>query len=198
MSNENNEFNADELEAPVWLVSQFLKKVLTNNLKDDQLEVLYYKMSPATVKGDHYASVMFRVSVEYIIQAGKKAAKSLIIKTMPELEGFKKEQLGESHIFQTEIGMYTEIRPKFEAILREASDDISIYAPCLYCSLEPRQKIKYVGELSNLAEFHRQLFRQRYFEESKSPRIWWKCVIKTTEDRAFIVSRAMWKKFESF
>lgn len=56
-----------------------------------------------SVKGDHYASVMFRVAVEYKTQADNKASKSLIIKTMPELEDFKKEQLDESHIFQTGI-----------------------------------------------------------------------------------------------
>ncbi|KAH8399663.1 hypothetical protein KR215_011534 [Drosophila sulfurigaster] len=81
---------------------------------------------------------MFRVVVEYTNKQGN-ASKSLIVKTMPQVEGFKKEQLNESHIFRTEIGMYTEVLPKFEAVLREAGDNTSLCVRCIYHSLEPQQ-----------------------------------------------------------
>ncbi|KAH8358901.1 hypothetical protein KR093_003197, partial [Drosophila rubida] len=132
------DFTTDELEAPSWLSSQFLQKVLSSHEGDEQLEIKSMKVSPATLKGDHYASIMFRVVVEYVNKLGN-ATKSLIVKTMPQVEGFKKEQLGDSHIFRTEIGMYTEILPKFEAILREAGDETSLRVPCIYHSLEPQQ-----------------------------------------------------------
>ncbi|KAH8310926.1 hypothetical protein KR044_003492, partial [Drosophila immigrans] len=133
-----NDFTTDELEAPSWLNTQFLKQVLSKHEADEELEVKSMKVSPATLKGDHYASVMFRVVVEYTIENGC-ASKSLIVKTMPQVEGFKKQQLGDSHIFRTEIGMYTEILPKIEAVLREAGDETALCVPCIYHSLEPQQ-----------------------------------------------------------
>ncbi|KAH8399612.1 hypothetical protein KR215_004983, partial [Drosophila sulfurigaster] len=119
----NNDFNADELVAPEWLNAEFLREVLMKHLKEPELKVLDIVMSPASAKGDHYASVMFRSKVVYETQKGK-FSKSLIIKTMPEQEGHKKEMLSNSHIFEIEIGMYTKALPKFEEILRHIEKDI--------------------------------------------------------------------------
>ncbi|XP_068157255.1 uncharacterized protein [Drosophila tropicalis] len=137
-NNNNDQYNADELEAPEWLNVQFITEVLSKYENEPQLEVLDLKISPASAKGDHYASVMFRASVEYKTGKGK-FSKSLIVKTMPEQEGPKKDMLGDSHIFKTEIGMYTEVLPKFEKILHEVGDKTKLYVPCIYHSLEPRQ-----------------------------------------------------------
>jgi len=138
-STENNDkFNADELEAPVWLNAQFFAEVLSRHEKAPELKVIEVKMSPASAKGDHYASIMFRGNITYTISKGK-FSKSLIIKTMPEEDGHKKEMLGDSNVFETEIGMYTKVLPKFEEILRKAGDDTKLYVPCLYHSLKPRQ-----------------------------------------------------------
>ncbi|KAH8358900.1 hypothetical protein KR093_003196 [Drosophila rubida] len=134
----NDDFNADELVAPAWLNAEFFREVLSNHLKEPELRVLNVEMSPASAKGDHYASVMFRSKVAYETQRGK-FSKSLIIKTMPEQEGHKKEMLNNSRIFETEIGMYTKALPKFEEILRQSGDDTKLCTSCLYHSLEPRQ-----------------------------------------------------------
>ncbi|XP_062125632.1 uncharacterized protein LOC133838522 [Drosophila sulfurigaster albostrigata] len=131
-------FNADELEAPAWLNDQFFRDVLVKHLNDANVKVIDFKTSPATAKGDHYASVMFRGLVEYSTKEGK-FSKSLIIKTMPEEEGHKKEFLGDSHIFPTEITMYTKVLPKFEEILAEAGDKTTFCAKCIYHTEEPRQ-----------------------------------------------------------
>ncbi|XP_022219854.2 uncharacterized protein LOC111072362 [Drosophila obscura] len=133
-----NDFNADELVAPEWLNVEFITKVLSEHEKAAELKVTGLQFSPASAKGDHYASVMFRAKVEYTTRKGA-ATKSLIIKTMPEQEGHKKDMLGESPIFQTEIGMYGTVLPEFERILRQAGDDDKLYVDCIYHSLKPRQ-----------------------------------------------------------
>ncbi|KAH8417421.1 hypothetical protein KR222_011585, partial [Zaprionus bogoriensis] len=138
MSDKNDSFNSDELEAPQWLNTQFFKEVLDKHLNEPEIEVLNLKLSPASSKGDHYASVMFRAGIDYATHRGK-AHISLIVKTMPEQEGHKKEFLSNSHIFPTEIAMYTKILPKFEAILRDAGDETTFCVPCIYYSLNPRQ-----------------------------------------------------------
>lgn len=47
--------------------------------------------------------------------------------------------LSESHLFETEIGMYCHALPEFERILREAGDNTKLFVPCIYHSLKPRQ-----------------------------------------------------------
>lgn len=136
---KNNEnFNKDELVAPTWMNAEFFRKVLSDYEQAPELNVLNVEMSPASGKGDHFASIMFRGKVSYSTNKGK-FSKSLIIKTMPEVDGFKKDFLKDSYIFQTEIGMYTKVLPHFESILREAGDDTKLCVQCIYHSLEPRQ-----------------------------------------------------------
>ncbi|KAH8358857.1 hypothetical protein KR093_002906 [Drosophila rubida] len=158
-------YNADELEAPAWLNEKFFKEVLIKFLNDPNVKVINFETSPATAKGDHYASVMFRGIVEYSTQKGT-FSKSLIIKTMPEEDGHKKEFLGESHIFPTEISMYTEILPKLEQILAEAGEKVTFCAKCIYHTREPRQ----VMVFEDLVPQHYEVIRKRpaSVEEIKS------------------------------
>ncbi|XP_043654592.1 uncharacterized protein LOC122620958 [Drosophila teissieri] len=133
-----SQFNADELDPPAWLDKEFIEGVLRTYEKDPELHVTDLKISPATFQGDHYASIMFRAVSQYYSVKGK-FSKSLIVKTMPEQEGHKKDMLSQSPIFKTEILMYSKALPEFERILREAGDTTKLYAPCIYHSLEPRQ-----------------------------------------------------------
>ncbi|XP_051863791.1 uncharacterized protein LOC117576136 [Drosophila albomicans] len=138
MPPNSESYNLDELEAPSWLDAEYVKEILSSHENDENVEVIALKITPASGKGDHYASVMFRATVEYKTSKGN-FNKSLIIKTMPEKDGHKKDMLDESHIFDTEIKMYTELLPRFEEILRDAGDETSLYVPCIYHSLKPRQ-----------------------------------------------------------
>jgi len=136
MSSKNDHYNSDELEAPQWLNAHFFNDVLDGYLKEPGLKVVGVDLSPASAKGDHYASVMFRAKVEYTTtQLKGSSIISLIIKTLPEEDGHKKEMLDTSSVFRTEIAMYTEILPKFEAILRESGDETTFCVPCVYQSL---------------------------------------------------------------
>ncbi|XP_030374815.1 uncharacterized protein LOC115624327 [Scaptodrosophila lebanonensis] len=138
MGDNNESYNEDELEAPAWLNSEFFADVLSKHENTSELNVNHVKISPASAKGDHYASVMFRGAVTYTCR-NQTFTKSLIVKTMPEQEGHKKDMLGESRIFETEIGMYSEMLPKFEKILRAAGDNTVLHVPCLFYSLKPRK-----------------------------------------------------------
>ncbi|EDV93534.1 GH18230 [Drosophila grimshawi] len=161
----NESFNADELEAPKWLNDRFIEEVLSKNENAPELKVLDVQMSPASEKGDHYASVMFRGNATYTTEKGK-FSKSLIIKTMPEAEGHKKEMLSESHLFETEIGLYTKVLPKFEQILRDAGDNTRLYVPCIYTSLKPRQVMVFEDLVPQGYEVIRD--RESNIEEIKS------------------------------
>ncbi|KAH8298273.1 hypothetical protein KR018_012357 [Drosophila ironensis] len=133
-----DQYNADELEAPEWLNAKFIERVLSEYEKRPELKVTNLTVTPGSAQGDHYASAMFRATTDYTTSRGN-FSKSLIVKTMPEQEGHKKDLLGDLDIFSTEIGMYTKALPEFERILREAGDKTRLYVPCVYHSLKPHQ-----------------------------------------------------------
>ena len=86
-------------------------------------------MSPASLKGDHYASIMFRCKVSYkFTYAENVFQKSMIIKTLPMEDNMKREMLMQSRLFETEIDMYSKTLPKFEKILAECGEPTRLSA----------------------------------------------------------------------
>ncbi|XP_036341074.1 uncharacterized protein LOC118750462 [Rhagoletis pomonella] len=166
MPPNNRNYNADELEAPAWLNDEFFTKVLHNfETEAKSLRLKCTELSPATLKGDHYASVMFRATIEYECD-GEDKSKRMIIKTMPSSEGQKKEMFEKSYIFETEIGMYTEVIPRFEQILRDIGDETVLRAPILFHELSPEKIII----LEDIVPLGYEMLRERYLtnEELKA------------------------------
>ncbi|KAH8390813.1 hypothetical protein KR200_000929 [Drosophila serrata] len=135
---DNIAYNKDELVPPGWLDKNFITDVLSKHEKAPELQVTDLRFSPACLKGEHYASIMFRAKAKYLKEKGD-FEKSLIIKTMPEEEGHKKDLIGSSPLFETEVGMYSKVLPEFERILRQAGAHTKLCADCIYHSLEPRK-----------------------------------------------------------
>lgn len=92
------------------------------------LKIVNFDISPASMKGDHYASIMFRCKISYRIDdLTDSKQKTLIIKTLPDV-GMKAEMLQESKVFETEINMYTQTLPKIEQILSENGEPTKLAA----------------------------------------------------------------------
>lgn len=98
-------------------------------------------LKPGSNIGDHYASVMFRALITYNNQNTNDLETSLIVKTMPFVEGVKKDLLEQGDTFKIEIKVYSEVVPMIEKILKEANDDTEIACKCLYSSIEPHQTL---------------------------------------------------------
>ncbi|KAL5291263.1 hypothetical protein ACFFRR_010584 [Megaselia abdita] len=98
-------------------------------------------MKPGSAKGDHYASIMFRAIINYDNKSSKNLEKSLIVKTMPFVDGPKKEMLKKMNIFDIEIKMYSEVIPKFQKMLKEAGDDTELGGKCFYAATEPQDTL---------------------------------------------------------
>ncbi|XP_055376868.1 uncharacterized protein LOC129609040 [Condylostylus longicornis] len=136
-----NLYNADELVPPKWINGEFFESVLKTAKKGDIKKILNFNITPASAKGDHYASIMFRTIVQYLDKSDIQQEISLIVKTMPEEEGTKKDFLSDAPIFQVEIQMFDEILPKFEEMLRSVGDNTILSAKMLYHTLNPRKVI---------------------------------------------------------
>lgn len=123
----SNEFNSDELNPPEWMNQSFFVTVLKSFESDkNNITVNNVNLAPATKNGDHYASVMFRAKVTYSTSTKKNEVISLIVKTMPVEDGQKKELLGDTPLFDTEIKMYSEVLPEMERLLKQAGEETII------------------------------------------------------------------------
>ncbi|KAH8384022.1 hypothetical protein KR009_011741 [Drosophila setifemur] len=156
------DFNADELNPPEWMDEKFITEVLSKHEKSPELKVIDLVLTPASPKGDHYASIMFRAKVKFSTQKGE-FSKSLIIKTMPVEEGPKLDMLKDCSIFKTEIGMYGDVLPEMERILRAVGDNSALYVDCIYSSLEPRQ----IMIFEDLVEMGYDVIRDRYLTQEE-------------------------------
>ncbi|XP_004518320.2 uncharacterized protein LOC101450699 [Ceratitis capitata] len=139
----SGEYDKDELVPPHWLNNTFFEQVLKPPKSCAKIQIANITIQPATKKGEHYASVMFRVNVAYTLANSDCDAaqslhyKSLIVKALPVLEGEKQLLLQDSKLFETEIGMYTEVVPQLVEELRLAGEVIRFGASCLHHSLTP-------------------------------------------------------------
>lgn len=121
MSENNVQGNGHaEKLLPPWLTNEYLEKILQEYENNQTIKVFGFDAGPATAKGNHYASVMFRVNIQYK-QNDKKFTKSLIIKTIHQEESSAKllEEFG-THF--KEMTIYGRIIPEFESLLQSVGD----------------------------------------------------------------------------
>ncbi|XP_023293695.2 uncharacterized protein LOC111676917 [Lucilia cuprina] len=157
-------YNEDELVAPEWINKDFLEDVLQQYKNDKTLKIIDFNISPACVKGDHYASVMFRCKLNYAEdQCSENKQKTFIIKTLPMEEGMKREMLMTAKLFETEIEMYSKTLPKIEKILAECGERTKLSAEIIYHSLHPHKVII----LEDLCESDYDTVRGRYLTEDE-------------------------------
>ncbi|XP_023293690.2 uncharacterized protein LOC111676912 [Lucilia cuprina] len=157
-------YNDDELVAPSWINKEFLQKVLSEYEHDEDIEIVEFDMSPASLKGDHYASIMFRCKVTYrFCKTSSVMKRSMIIKTLPVEESIKREMLMQSRIFETEIDMYSRTLPRIEKILADCGEPTRLAAEIIYHSLEPHKVII----LEDLCEAGYDTVRGRYLNEDE-------------------------------
>uniref|UniRef100_A0A0A1XAD8 Uncharacterized oxidoreductase Rv0769/MT0793 n=1 Tax=Zeugodacus cucurbitae TaxID=28588 RepID=A0A0A1XAD8_ZEUCU len=138
----SSEYDRDEQVPPQWLNTGFFERVFQPQNSGEKMQIINIKVQPATKKGEHYASVMFRVKATFTFAADCAAAqrpqsKSFIVKALPELEGEKQRLLEGSKLFETEIGIYTDVLPKLVEVLRLAGERIRFGAHCLHHALTP-------------------------------------------------------------
>ncbi|KAM7361866.1 uncharacterized protein ACRADG_012730 [Cochliomyia hominivorax] len=157
-------YNEDELIPPAWINKEFFEKVLQQYENNESIKLIKLDLTPASMKGDHYASVMFRCKISYICDSSSDPQqKSFILKTLPLEDCAKRDMLKESNLFETEISMYNEVLPKIEKILAECGEPTKLSAGLIYHALEPHKVIIF----EDLCESGYKIFRERDLNENE-------------------------------
>lgn len=106
---------------PTWLNQGYLEDAIRNKYKDSSVKITKFEPSPATSVGDNYASVLFRIGIEFESDKCKQPQRtSFILKTsfqqLPNTEPIEALEL--YNIYQREMVLYDCIFLKFQNILR--------------------------------------------------------------------------------
>lgn len=131
-------------EQIAWLDSSFVEDVLSrkNGLP---VYVKELQIERAVGRGENYASLLLRVSVDYSFEKEKikdRKKTSLIVKCMPTSEVMRKF-LRESGAFDREIKMYSSTLPALEGLLNEAFlKEVSFAPRFLRCRREDTLVLK--------------------------------------------------------
>ncbi|XP_310302.6 uncharacterized protein LOC1271496 [Anopheles gambiae] len=131
------QFNHDELSSPEWLNDDYFRHVLCELECDSNVRLIgTCVLRPGTKAGDHFASVMYRTTLQYYCTANVKKTINLIMKIKPDTDGLKKDLLDGDDFFGKEIRMYTEVLPQMAALMRSIGEEYQ-YPKLVFASHEP-------------------------------------------------------------
>ncbi|XP_028894688.2 uncharacterized protein LOC105210039 [Zeugodacus cucurbitae] len=122
--------------APLWLTTEYLEPILGQYKNDQGLFITKMDIKPATKKGDNYASVMTRVSVDFVLSSKETDHASYIVKTSHESDPFISDIMSQYDIYNTEMLMYQQVLPKLTELLQEIGDKDKLFADTIYVDYE--------------------------------------------------------------
>lgn len=115
-------------QTPEWLTKEFLTKKLQKYYKDPYLQIINMTVCPATAKGENYASIMNRVSLQYKMRGDREPRLgSYIVKSSFEGDEFATEKIKPYDIYNREMDIYQKIIPKLNALLQEIGDSDKMF-----------------------------------------------------------------------
>lgn len=79
-------------------------------------------VKPGSAAGDHYASIIQKVTASYETQGHCITERRFILKTIPD-EGQKQKQLSQLPVFVNERRIYFEVLAAMEQILRQCGEE---------------------------------------------------------------------------
>lgn len=117
------EFDKDDMVPPSWLDQIFFEKVLHHF--NASASLIDFRITPGCKPGEHFNSVMFKVSLIYLINEQRHTLNT-ILKTVPEVEGYKKECVEKTPCFKNELRVYNRVLPKMQEVLSAVGDTTKI------------------------------------------------------------------------
>ncbi|KAH8358894.1 hypothetical protein KR093_003190 [Drosophila rubida] len=120
----------EHLIIPDWITEKYFKVVLDND-EPDHVKVLKFTPVAAIPPGENFTSIMLRIHIDLEMKDGSTKAKTYIFKTVlaSDRGGDEIDLYG---LFPKEQIMYSKYLPAFEALYKEAGEDIHLAPKCLH------------------------------------------------------------------
>ncbi|XP_059621269.1 uncharacterized protein LOC132264937 [Phlebotomus argentipes] len=113
-------------EVPRFLNEAYIEGLVKKVENSERVKVEKYELKPVTKKGNHYASVMVRIIVNYVVEATKHKRVSLILKTTYDEKSNDAETVNfmkEFDVHSREMTMYRHILDGFHSLLATINDN---------------------------------------------------------------------------
>ncbi|XP_055687441.1 uncharacterized protein LOC129792412 [Lutzomyia longipalpis] len=118
-------------EVPRFLNKDYIEGLVRKIENTDNVKLEKFELRPVTKKGNHYASVMIRILVDYVVESKNHKHLPLILKTTYDEKHDETESiklLKEFDIHSREMVMYAKVLDNFHKLLRSINDDTQFSA----------------------------------------------------------------------
>lgn len=110
---------------PEWLNKKFLENVIRQYKNDNSITVIKFSFNGTF--SDHFASSMFRISIEFNSkQSTTNENIKVVVKAQPADEGVVKEVTAGLPLFETEISMYSKTLPMFMELYKAIGENFYV------------------------------------------------------------------------
>lgn len=117
----------DNLVAFSWINNEFLEQVIRRYEKDPEAIVHNFKVTPGSKPGENFSTVIFRIKIQFSSKFQKNQEISVILKTVAEKDGYKKDLMESNRSFETEIEMYENVLPEVRNLWNVAGDNSILF-----------------------------------------------------------------------
>lgn len=125
---QQNDFQKEEC-----LDENFFSSILKKEF--DHFDIENLSIKNALPKGENYASVINRVTIDIKDKDGKKHQKSYLLKK--ENDGQSLAMSKNMQLFRREQEMFEVVIPKFEKLFNEVGESVTFGAKCLKATIDP-------------------------------------------------------------
>ncbi|GAB0088776.1 hypothetical protein DMENIID0001_032400 [Sergentomyia squamirostris] len=126
----DSELNED---VPRFINDSFIENLVKKVENSEKVKMEKFELKPVTKKGNHYASVMIRIVVNYVLDTKEQKQISLILKTSYD-EKYDNEDsvklLKNLNLHSREMLMYGEILDNFHNLLSSINDKTTFSGRC--------------------------------------------------------------------
>ncbi|KAG5674474.1 hypothetical protein PVAND_004443 [Polypedilum vanderplanki] len=125
-------------QVPEWLNEEFLKRAIRSYKSDDTVEIV--KFNAMSAFGEHYASKMYRASVEFKsikFPHHDNEVLSVVIKAQPINDVILQSIVAEGPLFENEIEMLQKVIPAMHQVYQRNGIDVKFAPELIYAISEP-------------------------------------------------------------
>ncbi|XP_034940347.1 uncharacterized protein [Chelonus insularis] len=114
------------------LTEKTLRDILVKKTGKESVEVTGWEFEPGSNKGDNYLSIVYRVTIDGIVD-GENIHTKVVIKGLPHNEATRKT-FRSAEFFSNEVNFYVKVIPKIDEFLRSKNVNYNLPVPrCFGC-----------------------------------------------------------------
>lgn len=130
----------NSVKTPPWMDEEFFNIVIQHHTADANAKVTNYIIKPSLTPGECFASMIYRVEINFSTASQATNTLSVLIK-IPPMQGAQAEFVESSPLFVTEQEVYNKPLVDIKNLLESVGDDCNINPKLIYQTTKPHRVI---------------------------------------------------------